>query len=338
MLLPLLLLKLVGLPAPQFRRYAMAVEVVEFRLLVEAAVRHASHAIHATYFPKAVVGAGSAIAFTATARASRSAALALESRAHGGGALAAGGALALGVYEEAQLDDAVFQMIWHAGIASNAGNKKKYRDLLQKTASQTGFGYHDIAEAATNEIRLMKGAPGAGLDILPEMLRAAATESRLKGTSLQGSMSSLVEMAHMTKEYSPEQIKALAPIFGFLSTANPATLPQMGRAASYAMPTLQSGLHMDPADVLFQTTALARAGATNTKSGTWVRSAFERALPPDARFTGEKEYNKRISAMRELGLVDGAGKSTILDPTGDHIDIEEVSGHCPEQVKLNVYR
>jgi hypothetical protein len=244
-------------------------------------------------------------------------------RGGGNAAMVGGGALAYGLYEQAQLEDATFQMLWHAAMPPTDANKAKFRELIQSTASQTGFSYHDIAEAATNEIRLMKGAPGAGIDILPEMLRAAATESRLKGTGLKESMATLVEMAHMTKEYSPEEIKALAPVFGFLSTANPATLPQMGRAASYAMPTLQSALHMDPADVLYETTAIARAGATNTKSGTWVRSAFERALPPDPRLVGKKTYEARMLAMRSLGLVDEAGKSTVLDPTGDHLDIDK---------------
>ena len=65
----------------------------------------------------------------------------------------------------------------------------------------------------------------------PEMLMAAATEAKLKGTSLQESMQALIGLSHMTKEYSPEQIKKLAPVFAFLSAANPASLGGIERAA-----------------------------------------------------------------------------------------------------------
>jgi hypothetical protein len=249
-------------------------------------------------------------------------------RGGGNTAMAAAGALAYGVYEEAELEDAVFQMKWHAGLPNTSANSKYFRDLIQSTASQTGFGYKEIAEAATDEIRLLKGADGkesGGLAILPEMLRAAALESKVKpGTSLQSAMTSLVEMAHMAQEYGIDDIKGMAPLLGFLSTTNPATTKQMVSAASYAIPTLHSALNMDPADVLYETTAIARAGATNTKSGTWVRAAFERALPPDPNVTGDKEYAMRIYAMQKLGMVDGNGKSTILDPTGKHIDIAKL--------------
>jgi hypothetical protein len=248
-------------------------------------------------------------------------------RPGGNAAMAGAGALAYGIYEQAELEDSIFQMKWHAGLPNTAENNKYFRDLIQSTASLTGYGYKEIAEAATDEIRLLKGAEGkesGGLAILPEMLRAAATEAKVKpGTTLQGAMRSLVEMAHMSQEYGAEDIKGMAPLLAFLSTTNPATMPQMTRAASYAMPTLHSALNMIPADILYETTAIARAGATNTKSGTWVRAAFERALPPDENVTGDKEYSKRIYAMRKLGLVDKNDKSTILDATGTHIDIDK---------------
>jgi PAS domain-containing protein len=50
------------------------------------------------------------------------------------------------------------------------------------------------------------------------------------------SMKALVGLAHMTKQYDPEQIKKLAPAFAFLSTANPGSLSSIERAAGYARP------------------------------------------------------------------------------------------------------
>jgi hypothetical protein len=230
------------------------------------------------------------------------------------------GALGYGAYEEAELEDAIFQMKFHAGLPDSPENTKYFRNLIQNTASQTGFHYKEIAEAATDEIRLMKGAGGkesGGLAILPEMLHAAAIEARVKpGTTLSGAMDALIQSAHMAQDYGVNDVKGMAPLLAFLSTANPATMPQMVRAASYAMPTLRSALGVDPADVLLESTALARAGATNTKSGTWLQAAFERALPPDPRFVKPKTYQARIQQMRAIGLVDDNGKSTVLNDQG----------------------
>ena len=134
-------------------------------------------------------------------------------------------------------------------------------------------------------------------------------------------MDSLVEIAHQAR-YGVDDIKGMAPFLAFLSTTNPATLPQMGRAASYAMPLLHSGLNMDPSDILMMSTSLARAGATNSKSGTWLRSAFENALPPQEGSMNEKTRQRKLDQLRQLGLVDADGNSTILDGKGN-IDIEK---------------
>jgi hypothetical protein len=129
-------------------------------------------------------------------------------------------------------------------------------------------------------------------------------------------MESLIQGAHMAQQYGLEDIKGMAPLLAFLSTTNPATLPQMVRAAGYAMPSLHSQLGMDPADILMDTTAIARAGATNTKSGTWVESFYQRLLPPDARLVSKGEYERRMFADRALGIVDAKGKSTLLGADG----------------------
>ena len=160
-------------------------------------------------------------------------------------ALAGAGLLGYGVYEEAKIQDAAFQLQYHAGLAG-AATKKQFREVIQNAMSSSGFSLDEIVEAAKDEIRMFKGTPGGGIDVLPEMLRAATTEARLKGSSPAELMKALVGLAHMTKEYSPEQIKKLAPAFAFLSTANPSSLAGIERAAGYAVPILQSGLGIDP--------------------------------------------------------------------------------------------
>jgi hypothetical protein len=161
---------------------------------------------------------------------------------------------------------------------------------------------------------MFQGRPGGGLDVLPEMLRAATIESRLKGSSVTESMRSLIDLAHMTKQYSPEAIKKLAPAFAFLSTANPSSLG-IERAAGYAVPLLQSGLEIDPMQSLLLGTALTRAGATSTKSGTWLREMALRAMP-GTTLMSKISFKKHEEALKELGLVDGSGKPTWFDDKG----------------------
>src|SRR6185312_10764105 len=142
----------------------------------------------------------------------------------GGPLMAAGAAAGYGTYLAAQMDDAIFQLEYHAALPATAANDARLRGIIQGAMSRTGSSLDAVIEAAKDEVRMFKGTPGGGLDVLPEMLTAAATESRLKGSSLDESMKALIGLAHMTKEYGPEAIKALAPTFAFLSASNPSSL------------------------------------------------------------------------------------------------------------------
>jgi hypothetical protein len=226
-----------------------------------------------------------------------------------GRAAAAAGLLGYGAYEAAQMEDAVFQLIYHSGQEQNDTNRSKFRKILQDAMISSGYGLHDIAESAKQEIRMFQGTPGGGLDVLPEMLRAATIESRLKGESPEESMKALIGLAHMTKQYDPAAIRKLAPAFAFLSTANPGSLGSIERAAGYAVPLLQSGLEIDPMQSLLLGTALTRAGATSTKSGTWLREMALRAMPGSALMS-DVMFKKHEDALHRLGLVDDKDKPT----------------------------
>jgi hypothetical protein len=223
--------------------------------------------------------------------------------------LAAGAAAAYGAYREAKMEDSIFQLEYHSALASTPENDKKFRDIIQQAMAKTGNSLEDITAASMQEVRMFKGVPGGGLDVLPEMLTAAATEARLKGTSVEESMTALIGLAHMTKEYSPDQIKKLAPAFAFLSAANPASLGSIERSASYAVPILQSGLDIDPMQTLLLGTALTRAGATNTKSGTWLRNMMLNSMPGTSLMS-KIAFEKHEDALKALGLVDEHDKPT----------------------------
>jgi hypothetical protein len=158
------------------------------------------------------------------------------------------------------MEDAIFQIEYHTGQKDTPENNAKFRKIIQDAMSQTGSSLSSVTEATKQEVRMFKGTPGGGVDVLPEMLRAAATEGKLKGTSLEESMTALIGLADMTKEYTPEQIKKLAPAFAFLSASNPSSLGGIERAASYAVPILQSGMDVDPLQTLLLGTAMTRPG------------------------------------------------------------------------------
>ena len=199
---------------------------------------------------------------------------------------------------------------------------------------RSGYGLHDISESAKQEIRMFQGTPGGGLDVLPEMLRAATIESRLKGESPEESMKALIGLAHMTKEYGPEAIKKLAPAFAFLSTANPGSLSSIERAAGYAVPLLQSGLEVDPMQTLLLGTALTRAGATSTKSGTWLREMALRAMPGTSLMS-KMAFKKHEEALKEVGLVDDDHKPTwFVNGKPDLLKMLEIAGGRAEGIPL----
>jgi len=125
----------------------------------------------------------------------------------GGGAAATAGLLGYGAYEAAQMEDAVWQLIYHSGLEQNDATRSRFRKILQDSMSESGYHLHDIAESAKQEIRMFAGTPGHGIDVLPEMLRAATIEARLKDESPKESMRALIGLAHMTKQYSPDAIK-----------------------------------------------------------------------------------------------------------------------------------
>ena len=251
-----------------------------------------------------------------------------------GGAAAAAGLIGYGAYEAAQMEDAVFQLIYHSGQEQNDSNRSRFRKILQDAMGESGYGLKDIAESAKQEIRMFQGTAGGGLDVLPEMLRAATIESRLKGESPEESMKALIGLAHMTKQYSPDQIKKLAPAFAFLSTANPGSLGSIEKAAGYAVPLLQSGLEIDPIQSLLLGTALTRAGATSTKSGTWLREMALRAMPGTSMMS-DKAYEKHEDSLYMMGLVDKDHKPTwFTDGKPDLLKMLDIAGEHAAKIPL----
>jgi TP901 family phage tail tape measure protein len=256
-------------------------------------------------------------------------------------AMVGGGALAYGIYEESQFQDAAFRAMYTAGIPADKGERdrrmQELRDLIQKTSTQTGASISDIEEATLTGLRQFAGMPwDKRMQIMPQLLEGAAAEAVLKGhgTSVNEGMEVFTGLAHMTKEYSPEQIAALIPKFAYLSTVDPEKIKQMEKAASYAVPILQSGLDIDPTDTLLLTAALQRGGITNTKAGTWIREMALRAMPGTSLMS-KVAFEKHEHALKEVGLVDDAGKPTwFTDGKPDLVKMLDIAGTHAKELPL----
>jgi hypothetical protein len=214
----------------------------------------------------------------------------------------------------------------------------KLRNIIRDSTTATGMPIGDVTQASLTGIRQFAGMPIEDrLRIMPQLLAASAAEARLKGhgTTTDQAMESLTGLAHMTKSYKPEQIAELAPMFAFLSATSPLKLKQIEGAAGYAVPFLQSGLNMDPFEVLLSQTALQRAGILNTKSGTWVRELAKRAMPGTSLMS-KVAYKKHEEALHELGLIDGNNRPTWFDEGGrpSIVKMLDIAGANAEKLPL----
>lgn len=221
----------------------------------------------------------------------------------GGVGLAAGGLALNAVYQAAEMERAEWWLTYHSHLAQSNENHAKFRKILQDSMATTGFGLKESAEAALQETRMFQATPTGGVGALRAMMSIASKEALSKGSGLKESMDSFIGLAHMTGSYTDSDVEKLAPAFAALSTADPRSLTAITRAAGYSVPLLHSGLDIDPLTTLALGTALARAGALSTRSGTWTREMMVKAMP-GTNVMSRTAFNKHESALRALGLVD----------------------------------
>ncbi|WP_425907613.1 hypothetical protein [Nitrobacter sp. TKz-YC02] len=244
-----------------------------------------------------------------------------------GAAMAGAGVLGYGIYQAAEMEKYVWQLIYHSGQDQKDGpTNKRMRGALQEAMIAAGYNIHDVGEAALTSTRMFQGTPGKGLDVLPDMLETASKEALAKGSSLAESMKSFIGLAHMAGALTPNEIRKLAPGFAYLSTSNPSSLSSIERAAGYAVPLLRSGLDIDPMDTLLLGTALTRSGATSTKSGTWLREMALRAMPGTSMMS-KLAFRKHEEALTAFGLIDGNHKPTwFTDGKPDIFKMLDIAG------------
>lgn len=236
-------------------------------------------------------------------------------RGGGNAAMAAAGALAYGIYEEAEVEDIAARAMITGQMKVDDGMRysdayAELRKIIQKNAVSGGFSPKEVGEAVLGSERQFAGLPfKKRMEVLNTMLPFAMQEARLKETPLKESAESLVGLAHMTGTYDVAKLPDLYRKFAYASQLTPKSLPQYTSALSYAMPSLVGGMGMDPDAIMFLTAMNQAAGIGSSKAGTWIQAFFSKLMPATgANLTKSKE--KHNEALQNLGVLDANGKPT----------------------------
>lgn len=239
----------------------------------------------------------------------------------GVGTAAFGIGAALGIYENASIDDIIASIEINQGIKPEDQKRIHdfYRSLILKNATKYAFAINspkDMALTYLSSAQMLHGLPlEEQKRINATIMPFAALEAKQKRIPLEDAFTSFLSIAHQEGAYSQKDIEqALVPVLtASISTDQPLT--RIVRAASYSVPVLKAGLDMDPAKLIVLQTMLMRAGIFNTKSGTWTQALFSNLIPSNLG-AGLFKNTKQKAALEKLGLIDSAGKPLYLNPDG----------------------
>ena len=251
-----------------------------------------------------------------------------------GPAMIAGGAVAYGAFEEAEVQDFINKIFLtgqiSTGLQSENPLAKQIREAIVKTYVMTGLPLKQIEEGILTGTRGLAGIPlEKRLALMPGLLAASATEAYLKeGTTVPEAMQAFVGLAHMEGKYKPEEIAKLAEHFAFLSTTTPVSVEQVERAAGYAIPMLRTA-NFDPEQLLLMITSMERAGIMNTKAGTWISQLATQSFPGTSLMS-KMLFAKHEGALKDLGLIDDKHQPTWF--TDGRPDLVKMTGIAGEHI------
>jgi len=231
----------------------------------------------------------------------------------GQAALAAAGIIGYSVYEEAQIEDIAARALMTGQIKTGAGVKdseafKRIREVIRTNTAKTGFSPRQVGDAILSTERQFGGLSfDKRLSLENTILPYAAIEARMKETDLSTAFEAMVGMTHMTGTYDAKKVPELMRQFSYASMVTPASINTFRNALGYSMPILSGGMRMDPGAVMFLTAMTESAGITNSKSGTWIRSFFEKLMPASG-MNLTRSAPKHNSALQQMGLLDANGR------------------------------
>ncbi|MGA7781080.1 MAG: hypothetical protein WCA85_25700 [Paraburkholderia sp.] len=222
----------------------------------------------------------------------------------------AGAGMAWGVYENARLGDtnikaaATSQLPPDQWGTASAALRDREMAYAQQYAFATGGRIEPFADAMLEGSRLMRTLPATQqIALMDAAMPYMAGEAKLKGVELPDAANAFIGLAHMSGAYAP---KDAAPLFEAMMQASlttHASLEQIGRAASYALPSLHAA-GANSSDVMLLIATMMQGGLLNTKSGTWLNAMASNALP-NTLGSGLFSNKKQNEALHALGLYKG---------------------------------
>ena len=222
-------------------------------------------------------------------------------------AAATGISIAYGLYENARLQDtnikaaATSQIAIPLWIKTADELRKQEFAYARKFAFATGGKVAPFGAAMLESSRLLRTlSPDQQRVMTDTAMPYAAVEAKLKGIPLPEAMQAFIGLAHQAGAYSPQ---AAAPLFESMMQASlttHASLNQIARAASYALPALHAA-GANSSDVMMMIATMMQAGILNTKSGTWLNAMAMNALP-NTLGSGLFKNKLQNEALENLGL------------------------------------
>jgi len=191
----------------------------------------------------------------------------------------------------------------------DAAEQMRRRELgwAQQYAFATHGDIQPFAQANLESSRLLRTLPmQQRLQMMDTVMPYAAVEAKYKGIELPEAVGAFIGLAHQAQAYSPEKATPLFESMLQASLTTHASLAQITRASSYAMPALVAAGANAP-DVLSMLATMMQAGILNTKSGTWLNNMAMNALP-NTLGSGLFKNKLQNQALEELGMYKG-GKS-----------------------------
>lgn len=225
-------------------------------------------------------------------------------------AIVGGGLVIGGTLGNADFNDILARAMLTQGVASadQPAKLEMYRgvafDWARKYGGVTHGEIEPFAEALLAGQRLLGTRPEAErMQVMQMAAPYAAGEAYLKKVPFDEAMSSFIELAHMATAYTPDKMARLFP--GMLQTSLMTNLglPQVTRAASYVIPSLNA-VGVDPQQALLAIGTMQQAGILNSKSGTWLNNMVLNSIPKMLG-SGLFKNTNQVNALTQLGMLKG---------------------------------
>lgn len=247
-------------------------------------------------------GSGGSAAVVSTPRES-------NGRVAAGAGVATAGML-YGAYENARLNDQNVKSVataqipfsqWQGSLADLRSREMAY---ASKYAWATGGHIEPFGESMLEGSRLMRTlSAGQQKRMLDFAMPYIALESKLKGVSMPEATQAFIGLSHMAGAYTPQDAQPLYESMLQASLTSHASLGQIARAASYALPALHAA-GANSSDVMLLVATMMQGGIMNTKSGTWLNAMAMNSLP-NTLGSGLFSNKKQNEALHDLNLYKG---------------------------------